>query len=147
LISLLTPDLPSNTNKEAQCEQIMIDIAFVLGSFILPKYTMKSFTECRKRLPIKFNKFQFSSQTKNFFNLLGDKSVEEKKDSVLEIYKLIFRFSIEKLLKILDNDAFLIIILSYIKDSRMERFHQRPVLQKNLGAYYRCIENMLNFSP
>ena len=57
------------------------------------------------------------SNTNNFFGLLGTKNIEEKKESVLETYKLIFRFSIEKLLKYLSNDSFLIILLSYIQDS------------------------------
>jgi len=28
----------------------------------------------------------------------------------------------------------------------MQRFHSRQVLQKNSGAYYRAIEDMINFS-
>jgi len=72
--------------------------------------------------------------------------LESKKESVLETYKLIFRFSIEKLLHYLSNDSFLVILLSYIQDSQLQRFHQRPVLMKNMGAYYRAIENMINFS-
>ena len=59
---------------------------------------------------------------------------------------MIFRFSIEKLVKYLANDNFLVIIMSYIKTSKLERFHQRPVLIKNVAAYYRSIENMFNFS-
>ena len=62
------------------------------------------------------------------------------------MYKLIFRFSIEKLLNYLSKDTFLVIMLSYIKDTQLQRFHQRPVLTKNVAAYYRAIENMINFS-
>ena len=43
-------------------------------------------------------------QTCDFFGLLKGKEMEEKKDSVLETYKLIFRFSIEKLLNYLNDD-------------------------------------------
>jgi len=61
--------------------------------------------------------------TDNFFGFLGQSSLEAKKESVLETYKLIFRFSIEKLLNYLSNDSFLVVLLSYIKDSHLERFH------------------------
>ena len=43
-------------------------------------------------------------QTCDFFGLLKDKEIDEKKDSVLETYKLLFRFSIEKLLNYLDDN-------------------------------------------
>tara|TARA_B110000285_G_scaffold205526_1_gene243350 strand:- start:520 stop:807 length:288 start_codon:yes stop_codon:yes gene_type:complete len=36
-------------------------------------------------------------ETNNFFGLFKDETLEEKKTQVLMIYKLIFRFSIEKL--------------------------------------------------
>jgi hypothetical protein len=56
-------------------------------------------------------------KTYNFFNLLGDMDVQAKKNSVLQTYKLIYRFSIEKLLNYLRNDSFLVILVHYIKDT------------------------------
>jgi hypothetical protein len=85
-------------------------------------------------------------ETRNFFGNLAGSDLEEKKQSVLEMYKLIFRFSIEKLLNYLCKDTFIVMLLSYVKDTSLERFHQRPVLMKNVGAYYRSIENMINYS-
>ena len=73
------------------------------------------------------------------------KDIESKKAQVLMIYKLIFRFSIEKLTNYLKNDMFLIILLQYLKDTNFCRIHERQVLQKNKTAYYRAIENILNF--
>lgn len=60
------------------------------------------------------------------------------------IYKLIFRFSIEKLTNYLKNDMFLAILFQYLKDTNFSRIHERHVLQKNKTAYYRALENMLN---
>lgn len=70
----------------------------------------------------------------------------ERKAKVLETYKLIFRFSIGKLISFLENEQFLLILLQYLKDTQLERIHKRGVLCKNYGAYYRAIENMLNLS-
>ena len=49
-------------------------------------------------------------ETNNFFGLLKDETLEEKKTKVLMIYKLIFRFSIEKLADYLKNDMFITIL-------------------------------------
>ena len=51
----------------------------------------------------------------DFFGLLGGMEIDDKKDSVLQTYKLIFRFSIEKLLNYLRDDSFLVILLQYIQ--------------------------------
>jgi hypothetical protein len=40
----------------------------------------------------------------------------------------------------------LILIAEYMKKTKLERIHKRQVLVKNKVAYYRTIENMLNFS-
>ena len=69
-----------------------------------------------------------------------------KKSLALETYKLIFRFSIEKLTKFLEDESFILLFLQYIKESQLKRIHQRQVLNKNQAAYYRAIENMVNFS-
>jgi len=83
-------------------------------------------------------------QTQNFFGYLGDMDIQGKKNSVLQTYKFLYRFSIEKLLNYLKDDSYLVILMHYIKDTQLKRIHQRSVLKKNLGAYYRVIENMLN---
>ena len=45
------------------------------------------------------------------------------------------------------NDIYLImIILQYIKDTKLTRIKDREVLNKNSDNYYRAIENMLNHS-
>lgn len=83
-------------------------------------------------------------KTYNFFGLLGEMDVQTKKNSVLQTYKLIYRFSIEKLLISLKDDSYLVILMQYIRETKLRRIHQREVLGKNVGAYYRAIENMLN---
>ena len=65
---------------------------------------------------------------------------------MLDIYKLIFRFSIQKLIKFLSNESFLLILLQYLKTTQMERVHTRQVMFKNMVAYYRVAENLINFS-
>lgn len=62
------------------------------------------------------------------------------------IYKLIFRFSIEKLADYLKNDMFIIILFQYIQSTKLRRIHERQVLQKNKIAYYLAFENLLNLS-
>ena len=40
----------------------------------------------------------------------------------------------------------MILFVFYVKQSKLERFHQREVLYKNLTNYYRAMENIINFS-
>jgi hypothetical protein len=74
---------------------------------------------------------QESTVTMDFFGILSDKSPEERKEVVLDIYKLIFRFSIQKLIKYLDDFRILQLLVQYMKTTQMERAHTRLVLQKN----------------
>lgn len=64
----------------------------------------------------------------------------------MQIYKLIFRFSIERLIDYLAKDVFLVTLLSYVQSTQLERFHQRSVLNKQITAYYRATENLLNLT-
>lgn len=94
----------------------------------------------------KSSSYQLLNLTKDFFGLLESKSKEESKMMVLETYKLIFRFSIGKLIEYLKDESFVMILLQYIRDTKMQRVHKREVLFKNYGAYYKAMENMLNLS-
>lgn len=49
--------------------------------------------------------------TNDYFGILKDMELEEKKSLALETYKLIFRFSIEKLTRYLEDDSFIMIFL------------------------------------
>lgn len=82
----------------------------------------------------------------DFFGVFKSLNLNQKKILVLDIYKLMFRFSVGKLIKYLSKPEFLVVILQYLQETRMERIHQRHVLAKNEGAYYRAIENFLNLS-
>jgi len=92
------------------------------------------------------NKLQAFKQTDEFFGLLRHFTYEQKKAEVLDNYKLIFRFSISKLSEYLCKETFLIIVMQYLKETQLQRIHQRAVLLKNKSAYYRVVENLLNFS-
>ena len=84
--------------------------------------------------------------TQDFFGHLKNRSLEYKKMKTLEIYRLIVRFSIEKVRVVSDTEVFQIIVLQYIKSTRLERLHQKDVLLKYNSNYYRAIENIVNCS-
>jgi hypothetical protein len=64
-------------------------------------------------------------ETNTFFGLLNEESLEEKKKKVLQIYLLIFRFSIEKLSDYLKNDMFIMVLYQYIQSTQLRRIHER----------------------
>ena len=53
-------------------------------------------------------------QTTDYFGILKDMELLVKKSLALETYKLIFRFSIEKLSKFLEDEAFILLFMQYI---------------------------------
>ena len=84
--------------------------------------------------------------TDDFMGYLKDQSMELKKIKILEIYRHLYRFSLEKVKQFIDNPAFIIICLQYLKMTRMERIHQREVLSRYCDKNYRALENMINNS-
>ena len=52
--------------------------------------------------------------TDNFFGYLSGKSFLEKKEITIEIYRYFYRFSFEKVMKLINNEYFVSIILQYI---------------------------------
>lgn len=140
-----------------------------MGCFILPKYMMKAYEaevpeqEQEEGLRVMPPQITYYFQdvmnelyqgmphedfgvSHDFFHILNNVSLDERKSRTLETYKLIFRFSIEKLTNFLIQDSFLLLLLQYLKESQMQRIHERTVLAKNKAAYYRALENMFNFS-
>lgn len=77
---------------------------------------------------------------------LKNKTMEEKKQAIIDIYKFYFRFSFEKVNQFIDNPMLMVFILEYLKQTKMTRVYQRPTLKKNLKAYYKAMENMINVS-
>ena len=90
-----------------------------------------------------YSVYQFSN---DFFGVLKDLDINQKKIYVLDIYKLMFRFSVGKLIKYLAKPEFLCVILQYLQETQMRRIHMREVLARNQTAYYRAMENFLNLS-
>ena len=84
--------------------------------------------------------------TDDFMGYLGGQSMELKKIKILEIYRHLYRFSLEKVKQFIDNPAFMIICLQFLKMTRMERIHQREVLSRYCDKNYRALENMINNS-
>lgn len=75
-------------------------------------------TDYFKEVIKKFNLDDEPEQTTDYFGILKDMDIEVKKSLALETYKLIFRFSIEKLTKFLDDDSFILLFLQYIKETQ-----------------------------
>ena len=65
---------------------------------------------------------------------------------MLEIYRYLHRFSIEKVKKFVDQPIFMFLFLQYIKQTEMMRVHKRNPMNQNIPSYYRAIENMINRS-
>ena len=64
----------------------------------------------------------------------------------MDLYKLILEFSIDDLLNYIDDDPSTILLIQYIKDTKVTRLHSLSNLNKVFGAYYRALENMINYS-
>ena len=90
------------------------------------------------------SKYSVYDVTDDFFGVLKGLDLNEKKINVLDTYKLIFRFSICKLIDYLSRPELLIMTVQYLQDTQMDRVHRRKVLAKNQKAYYRALENLLN---
>ena len=82
----------------------------------------------------------------DFFGHLRGKSVELKKVKILETYKYYFSFSLDKMKSYVDDPILILFTLQYIKDTRLERIHEKDSLRKNIPAYYRAMENIINES-
>ena len=52
----------------------------------------------------------------------------------------------EKVKQFSDSPFMIIMLLQYIKESKLKRFHQRKAMRKNIDVYYRAIENVINNS-
>ena len=85
--------------------------------------------------------------TKNdFLGHLKGKDIEVKKMKILEIYRYLFRFSIERVKQFIDEPIMMLILLEYIKKTKLKRIHNSKTLKKYVDPYYRSIENMINLS-
>ena len=84
--------------------------------------------------------------TKDFYGQLKNCSKFEKNDRVLSVYKLFFRFSVEKLNNFLDDPSLMTLFLSYLRATGLERFDSMQSLKLNATCYYRAAENMVNLS-
>ena len=52
----------------------------------------------------------------------------------------------EKVKQFSDSPFMIIMLLQYIKEYKLKRFHQRKAMRKNIDVYYRAIENVINNS-
>jgi len=84
--------------------------------------------------------------TDDFMGHLSEETMESRKIKILQIYRHLYRFSLEKVKQFIDNPAFMVICLEYLKKTHMERIHQREVMNRYCDKNYRALENMINNS-
>ena len=84
--------------------------------------------------------------TEDFYGLLESKSIAEKKLIVTKIFRLFFRFSLEKLVFFCEDLEFMLVLLQYILDTELSRVHLKDSLAPNATCYYRAVENLINES-
>ena len=146
-------------NKQPLSE-FLKNICFTLGSMIDAKTVILSFNKTDEKMSsglssmIKAIKQKINNElfekadinSDDFFGLFKNKNVEFKKLKAIEVYRYFFRFSIEKLQLFSNDIIFLILLLQYLKNEKMQRVHTRTVLAKNAESYYRAVENLLNYS-
>ena len=82
----------------------------------------------------------------DFFGHLKGKTIEMKKVKILRTYKYFFSFSMDKMKNFVNDPLLMLFTLQYIKDTGMSRIHWKESLMKNIPAYYRAVENMINES-
>ena len=111
-----------------------LQLAFTVGSFIYPKKIISSYAYDKQYIKSKCFYFTelkefFKDQTTNnhhlkdriiealtddFYGLLSDKELGQKRMLAIEVYRYFFRFSLEKIDKMINNKYFLVMILQYI---------------------------------
>jgi len=52
----------------------------------------------------------------------------------------------EKVKLYADSPVNILLLLYYVKETKMRRFHDRDTMNKNIDAYYRGSENLINNS-
>lgn len=82
--------------------------------------------------------------TDDFYGYLQGKTSTIKKIKTLEVYRYFYRFSMEKLMKFSNSPIFQLMLLHYLKESKMQRVHQKSVFKKSVRNYYKAMENIIN---
>ena len=82
----------------------------------------------------------------DFLGVLRNDNKETKKNKIIEIYRYFFRFSIERVKNFIDHPIMMIIVLEYLKQTHMTRIYRKKTLKKNIHAYYKAMENIINLS-
>ena len=86
------------------------------------------------------------ANSEDFYGELKEVNFASKKRQVMDIYKLFFRFSVEKLFFFVDQLDLIIILIQYIMETNMKRCHHMMSLKLNTTCYYRAAENLINES-
>jgi hypothetical protein len=57
----------------------------------------------------------------NFFGYLNGKSILQKKEAIVDIYHLFYRFALVKMKSFMDDPVIMIFVLKYLMDTKMTR--------------------------
>ena len=60
-----------------------------------------------------------------FLSHLKNKNMKQKKQAIIDIYKYYFRFSFEKVNEFIDNPIMMVLILEYLRQTKMTRVYHR----------------------
>jgi RNase P protein component len=72
--------------------------------------------------------------------------MEQKKKQIINIYRYFYRFSIQGVNNFINNPIMMIFVMEYLKNTHLKRAHMRSTMKRNLNAYYKAMENLINLS-
>lgn len=87
-----------------------------------------------------------SKVTDNFYGALKGMTKEEQVNECIKLQIFLSKFSIEQVSIYVNHPPFMVILLQYIKETKLERVHQLAVLKQNAKVTYRAIENIIHIS-
>jgi len=62
------------------------------------------------------------------------------------VFRLFYRFSLEKLLYFSENLELMVLLLQYLAETGLKRVHTKDSMSPNATCYYRAVENLVNES-
>eukprot|EP00356_Strombidium_inclinatum_P010644 CAMPEP_0170482998 /NCGR_PEP_ID=MMETSP0208-20121228/2766_1 /TAXON_ID=197538 /ORGANISM="Strombidium inclinatum, Strain S3" /LENGTH=131 /DNA_ID=CAMNT_0010755895 /DNA_START=1120 /DNA_END=1515 /DNA_ORIENTATION=+ len=80
----------------------------------------------------------------DFFGLWRNKSMMFKRLQTIEQYRYLYRFSIDKMLTLVDDKFILLILLQYLVNNGFDQFTREKRFTRNANSYKRAFENIFN---
>ena len=70
----------------------------------------------------------------------------DAKMKVINIYNYLYKFSLERLQHLLNNESLMLFLLVYLEINKYSRIHQSPNMHRYKEAYYEACEIMIKHS-